>query len=157
MTGTAPDQSTSGFLPGVSDVSIIDQLLRVNPILSSSAIDGGAGPYSSAALQDVPPGDTRAVTDPTATNTTPVDQQASPGVFRLMFNTLTLGYTGPTLFSCRPDSWLCAGSQGVTSPNPPVGGQGQIGQGIGGTITSSLVLIVIGLIVALLIIRRVSP
>jgi hypothetical protein len=141
------------FLPGVSDVSIFQTLLAT-PTLKTSAVDGGAAPFSSAALQDVPPGDTRTTTDYTATSGTP---DTAPSLTRLLFNTITLGYAGPTLFSCRPDSWLCAGSSGITSPNPPVGQQGQVGQGLGGTITSSLILIVAGLFIVLLIARRISP
>jgi hypothetical protein len=139
------------YLPGVSDTSLLDKFKAFFTPTDSGLVSGGAGPdavYNSAAPQDVPRGDSRSITDGTATT---ANQQTAPSTMRLLFNTITLGYAGPTLFSCRPDSWFCAGTSGITSPNPPIGLPSS------GNITTWLVLAVVGLVLVLLLVRRLDP
>jgi len=148
------------YLPGVSDTSLLDKFKTVFKVPSDSgAWLGGIGPdavLNSAASQDVPQGgDTRKVTDYTATTSTPKDVESSPGIFQLMWNSIT--GSGPGLFSCREDSIICVG----TGKAAKEAGAAQPNNGAGpnwlGGIQSTLIIVVVGLVVALLLIKRVSP
>lgn len=154
---TAPE----GYLPGVSDTSLLDKFKAIfNPAVDSGAVIGGAGQDSllnSAASQDVPQGgDTRAVTDPTATTTTPQAVAESPGTFRLLWNSIT--GSGPGLFSCREDSIICAGTGAaakqaqMTTPNQGAGPTNWLG-----SLQSTLIITVIGLVLLLVVVKRLTP
>src|SRR6267142_4382631 len=149
------------YLPGVSDTSLLDKFRAIfSPPSDSGAWLGGVGPdavLNSAASQDVPQGgDTRKVTDYTATSATPKDVESSPGVFRLLWNSIT--GSGPGLFSCRADSIICVGTgkaakeAGAAQPNNGAGPTNWLG-----SVQSTLIIVVVGLVVALLLIKRVSP
>lgn len=149
------------YLPGVSDASLLDKFKAVfSAPADSGLIIGGAGPdmiLNSAASQDVPQGgDTRLVTDYTATTATPATVAEKPGVFRLMWNSIT--GSGPGLFSCREDSIICAGTgtaakdAQMTTPNQGAGPTNWLG-----SLQSTLIITVIGLVLLLVVIKRLTP
>src|SRR6266436_772426 len=76
---------TPTALPGVGDVSLFD-IFKSGTAQDSGGVIGGVF-LNSAASQDVPQGgDTRKVTDYTATTAKPQDVESSPGTFRLLWN-----------------------------------------------------------------------
>jgi hypothetical protein len=142
-------------LPGVSDISILGLSVNNTPTDSGSVIGGvnGWGP----APQDVPPGDTRAVTDGTATTGNP---QSNPGVFSLLWNSITQKFAGGSFFGgqgvggCRPDSWFCFGSGSAAyAQNPNLAPQNTSGN----SLTTAIIFIVAGLFILFLLVRKLAP
>jgi len=153
----------SGYLPGVSDTSLLDKFKAVfNPAVDSGGVIGGAGPDSilnSAASQDVPQGgDTRKVTDYTATTATPESVAGSPGMFRLLWNSIT--GSGPGLFSCREDSIICAGTGAAAHKQQMDNQTGAAGGGSTnwlGSLQSTLILAVVGIVLLLVLVKKLTP
>lgn len=152
--------NSASYLPGVSDTSLLDKFKAVfNPAVDSGGVIGGAGADSilnSAASQDVPQGgDTRRVTDYTATTATPENVEASPGVFKLLWNSIT--GSGPGLFSCRADSIICAGTGSAAAKAQMTTPTGAAGTNWLGSIQTTLIIAVVGIIAVLILVKRLTP